>query len=160
MATTNHHDAEAGIATKSKLSKILSIAHLLVMFGVFIVAISVYVRYGSLTAIGFVLSALSLLITSYGAIEQSDRAKKSTTVVSLVVAIAGAAMFYYAFEQAASDGPGVNTVTFSFSAKDFDVQQASASNQPCVPQSATSAPNYTCYLKVQPLTQPVVPAQQ
>lgn len=160
MATTNHHDAEAGIATKSKLSMGLSIANLLVMVAVLIVAISVYAKYGSLTAIGFVLSAFSLLITSLGAIEQSDRVKEITTVFSLVVAILGAAMFYYAFDQAASDGPGVNTVTFSFSAPGFDVQQASASAQPCVPQSATSAPNYTCYLKVQPLTRPVVPAQQ
>ncbi|WP_121498331.1 hypothetical protein [Pseudomonas aeruginosa] len=138
-------------ANESKRDKVLRNTHFVVSAVILGVAGQVWINGDGNYALSFMLAALSLLLTSFGALNLSgltDNARKGVIILSLVVAGLGAFAFIEGMREADEHGPRIYDVRYEFTAAKFKVE--GISDTPCVQESDDSP--VTCTLVVTPLS--------
>lgn len=141
----------ASSAKDSKRDKYLRNTHFVFSAVILGVAGQVWIKGDGNYGLGFMLAALSLLLTSFGALNQdglTENARKGVIILSLVVAGLGAFAFIEGLREADQHGPRIYDVRYEFTAAKFKIE--GISNMPCV-QESDDAP-VTCTVVVTPLS--------
>ena len=143
----------APAANDSKRDKVLRNTHFVVSAVILGVAGQVWINGDGNYALGFMLAALSLLLTSFGALNLTgltDNARKGVIILSLVVAGLGVFTFIEGLREAEQHGPRIYDVRYEFTAAKFKVE--GISDTPCVQESGSADAPVTCTLVVTPLS--------
>ncbi|MEX6780168.1 hypothetical protein [Pseudomonas aeruginosa] len=140
-------------ANETKRDKVLRNTHFVVSAVILGVAGQVWINGDGNYALGFMLAALSLLLTSFGALNLSgltDNARKGVIILSLVVAGLGVFTFIEGLREAEQHGPRIYDVRYEFTAAQFKVE--GISDTPCVQESGNPEAPVTCTVVVTPLS--------
>jgi hypothetical protein len=149
---SNSSNPHAGPGKETKLDKSLRNTHFVVSAVILGVAGQLWINGDGVPALGFMLAALSLMLTSFGALNLTDlpvAARRGIIILSLVVASLGAYTFVEGLREAELNGPGIYDVTFDFSAVKYQVEGISP--MPCTPQNKADPLQVTCIVIVTPL---------
>lgn len=139
-------------ANAAKRDKALRTSHFIVSAVILCVAAQLWLSGEGSNALGFLLAALSLLLTSFGTLNMShlsDAARKGLIILSLVVAGLGAFTFIEGLREAEQHGPGIYDVQYKFNAVQYGV--TGVSDMPCTLNSEANPPVVTCEVAVAPL---------
>lgn len=145
-------NSPAESANDSKRDKVLRNSHFVVSAVILCVAAQVWIGGEGNAALGFLLAALSLLLTSFGALNMShlsSTARKGLIILSLVVAGLGVFTFIEGLREAAQHGPRIYDVQYKFNAVQYKVK--GISDMPCTQENTSNPAEVTCAVEVTPL---------